>query len=282
MIRLHNRTKSLTRDLSRFVSKLSEGVSEKGVHRLRTTIRRLETLAHQAGDEPEKKGQKALEELRALRKRAGKVRDLDIQVRFLASVGNGSASADRRALTEALKKKRAKQASRLSAAAKELEGSKLFGRVARIMEKSATASMDDSSAALEHVRQAITELAVHHSSRQALKPERLHELRIRLKLLRYQAELADETPAQKNLVEELKSVQDAIGEWHDWEMLSESAEEYFADRLNCALLVEIRALLAARYSAACFAATNLMAAFTVPAKKQPSSIQPVLAFSQRA
>jgi CHAD domain-containing protein len=282
MIRLHNRTQDLDRDLSRLVSKLSKGVSEKGVHRLRTTIRRLETLAHQAHKEPHKKEQKALEELRHLRKRAGKVRDLDIQIGLLASVGNGSASADRRALAEALKKKRAKPAGRLSAAARELEGSKLFGRVARVVEKSVATSVDDSGATLEQVRQAVSQLAAHYSSRQALKPERLHELRVRLKLLRYQAELAEETPAQKNLVEELKSVQDAIGEWHDWEMLAVNAEKYFAHRLNCALLVEIRSLLAARYSAACSAATNLMAAYTVSAKKQPSSLQPVLAFAQRA
>lgn len=282
MTRSHDRIRTLSRALSRFVSKLSEGVSEKGVHRLRTTIRRVETLAGHAGDGPGKKEQKALEELRALRKRAGKVRDLDIQIGLLSSIGNGSASADRRALAEALKKKRAKQVTRLSTAAKELEGSKLFHRVERIMERSSAALPQDSGMPLEQIRRELSQLSAHYSSRQAFKPARLHELRIRLKLLRYQAELAGETPEQKDLVEELKSVQDSIGAWHDWEMLAESAEEYFADRVNCALLVEIRSLLAAGYSGACSAATNLMARHAPVPKKKPASVQPLLAFSQPA
>jgi CHAD domain-containing protein len=281
MTRLRHRSKSLSRDLSKFVGKLSEGVSEKGVHRLRTTIRRLETLANHAEPEPGKKQQKALDELRALRKRAGKVRDLDIQIGLLGLIGNGSASADRRVLTEALKKRRAKQVDRLAAATKKLGGSKLFSRLARITE-----NLDTEQAApatpLDHVHQELSQLATEYSSRQILKPARLHELRIKLKLLRYQSELAAETPEQKNLVEKLKSVQDCIGEWHDWEMLAESAENQFGDRLSCALLVEIQSLLTAKYSAACSAATNLLAACAAPSRKKPASVQPALAFAQRA
>lgn len=281
MTHSHQRSKQLSRDLSKFVSRLSEGASEKGVHRLRTTIRRVETLVHQADFKPGKKQQKALDELRALRKRAGKVRDLDIQIGLLNSIGNGSASADRRALAEALKEKRVKQVSRLAESTRELEGSKLLNRVARATEDSETLQAD-SPAPLEQLREELSRLSTDYSARQVLKPARLHELRIKLKLLRYRAELAGDSPAQKDLVDELKSVQDSIGEWHDWEMLAESAEKHFADRLNCALLVEIRSLLAARYSAANSAAANLLTAYGPAARKKPVSIQPRFAIAQRA
>lgn len=281
MTHLHQRSKNLSRDLSRFVGSLSEGVSEKGVHCLRTTIRRLETVIHHSASKPGTKQEKALKELRALRKRAGKVRDVDIQMGLLSAIGNGSASADRRLLTEALKKKRAKQVSRLAAATKEMEGSKLFNRLARIR-KNAAAEQADSTATLEHVRQELMQLSAGYSAAQPLKPARLHELRIKLKLLRYESELAAETPEQKNLAEELKSVQDSIGEWHDWEMLAESAEELFEDRINCALLIEIRSLLAARFSAATTATLNLLTACIPPAKKKPASVPTARSAAQSA
>lgn len=282
MNRLQQRSKSLSHDLAKFVSRLSESVSEKGVHRLRTTIRRVETLVDHTLPDPGRKQQKALDEVRALRKRAGKVRDLDIQIGLLRSMGNGSASNDRRSLTEALKEKRARQVGRLANASKKLEGSKALGRLARITKDWDTEQPEDSAATLESVRQQLSQLAAQYSSRQTLKPARLHELRIKLKLLRYQAELAEETPEQKDLVEELKSVQDAIGEWHDWEMLAESAEKHFRDRMNCPLLVEIRSLFAARYSAANFAAANLLSTYSPAVKKKPSSTAPALAMAQPA
>lgn len=280
MTHLHKRSKRLSRDLSRFAGKLSEGVSEKAVHRLRTTIRRMETLLKHAVNKAGKKQRKALDELHALRKRAGKVRDLDIQIGLLSSIGNGSASADRRVLTEALKKRRAKQVDRLAAAAKELAGSKLLSRLARITDDFSAEQPD--ALQLEQVRQQISRLAEEYSSRLVLKPARLHELRIKLKQLRYQSELATKTVEQKELVEQLKSVQDCIGEWHDWEMLADSAEKQFGNRLNCALLVEIRSLVAAKYSAANSAGTNLLAAYSPATPKKPSSVQPLLAFAQHA
>jgi CHAD domain-containing protein len=282
MTRLHQRSKNLSHDLSRFVGKLLEGVSEKGVHRLRTTIRRVETLALHAAPDLGRKQTKALEEIRALRKRAGKVRDLDIQIALLSSIGNGSASPDRRALSDALKKKRAKQVERLATAMRKLEGTKLFGRLARIAEGSDAEDAGNSSASLAQIREQLSQLTAQYSSRQPLKPARLHELRIKLKLLRYQTELAGDTPEQKDLIEELKSVQDSIGEWHDWEMLAQSAEKYFSDRVNCALLVEIRSLLAARYSAAGSAAARLVAAHTPAPRKKPAPAQSALALAQRA
>jgi CHAD domain-containing protein len=283
MTHLQERSKTLSHGLAKSVSKLAEAVSEKGVHRLRTGIRRLETLVNYTGPKLSKKQEKALEELRALRKRAGKVRDLDIQIGLLGSIGNRSASTDRRTLLETLKKKRTKQADRLSSVVKKLEAGKFVARLERITEKSgAEAEQEKPSEPLQDVGKDLAELATEFSTRQMLKPNKLHELRIKLKLLRYRAELAPETAEQKQLVERLKSVQDAIGEWHDWEMLAESAEKEFGERMNCALLVEIRSLFAARYSAANSAAANLLTEYSPTPKKKPQSVQTHRALAQRA
>jgi CHAD domain-containing protein len=284
MTLLQERSKSLARGLSKSVSKVAESVSEKGVHRLRTTIRRVETLVNYTEPSLNKKQEKVLDDLRALRKRAGKVRDLDIQIGLLASIGNRSASADKRALAETLKKKRTRQAGRLASEVKKLEGPKFSNRLARISEKSGveTDRPEEAGGPLEEIKKDLATLSAEFSSQEILKPRRLHELRIKLKLLRYRAELARETAEQKELAAKLKSVQDAIGEWHDWEMLAESAEKQFGDRMNCALLVEIRSLFSAKYAAANSAAMNLLTSYSPVPRKKPHSVQTARAVAQRA
>jgi CHAD domain-containing protein len=272
MTHLQQRSKEFSDGLSKFVAKLPDGVTEKGVHRLRTTIRRVQTLVGFTRPDLGKKQQRALDGLQVLRKRAGKVRDLDIQMGLLGSIGNRSASADRRMLLDTLKKKRSRQAERLMASLKKLDSSKLLKRLERITEKAVSGAPEDAGDPLHAAQKELSELAVEYSSRQVLKPARLHELRIKLKVLRYRAELAAENAEQKEFVEKVKSVQDSIGEWHDWEMLAESAEEQFQDRINCALLIEVRSLLAARFSAATNAALNLLTACIPPAKKKPVSV----------
>lgn len=282
MTHLQERSKDFSDDLSKFVSKLPGDITEKAVHRLRTTIRRVQTLVDFTRPDLGKKQQKALDELQVLRKRAGRVRDLDIQIGLLGSIGNRSASADRRALLDALKKRRARQAERLTASLKKLDSAKFLKRLERITEKAVTGAPDGASEPLQAAQKELSELAVQYSSRQVLKPARLHELRIKLKLLRYRAELAGENTEQKEFVDKVKSVQDSIGEWHDWEMLAESAEEQFQDRVNCALLIEIRSLLAARFSAATTAALNLLMACIPAAKKKPVSVPATRAAAQSA
>jgi len=281
MTLLQQRSKELSDDLAKFVSKLTKNVSEKSVHRLRTSIRRTETLVSYTQPRLGRKQGRAQEELHTLRKRAGKVRDLDIQIGLLGSIANGSAGADRRALLDALKKKRLRQAGRLTTVIKKLEKTKFLSRLERVVEKAA-AGTPGNSEPLQSAQKDLNQLATEHSSRQTLKPARLHELRIKLKLLRYRAELAPEKPEQKEFVEKVKAVQDSIGEWHDWEMLTKSAEKQFGNRMSCALLMEIRSLFAAKYSAAVSAAMSLLTSCILPGKKKPSSVQVAQTAAQRA
>ena len=111
--------------------------------------------------------------------------------------------------------------------------------------------------------------------------KRLHDARVRLKRIRYVAELAEESAEQKNFIRELKAVQDALGEWHDWQELTRTAEKRFSDRVNCALLREIRSLLAARHSTAVSAIDKVFLALG-PARKPPRPDQSVRAFTRYA
>lgn len=53
-----------------------------------------------------------------------------------------------------------------------------------------------------------------------LNPENLHEFRKRIKTVRYLAELSCADPACGKLAAQMKKVQTAIGEWHDWDSLA--------------------------------------------------------------
>jgi CHAD domain-containing protein len=135
---------------------------------------------------------------------------------------------------------------------------------------------------LEEARLQLSHLAAGFSSHTSLKPNRLHEARIQLKKIRYLAELADNSDERKAFLEQLKSVQDAVGEWHDWEELTKPAEKRFADRVNCALLREVRALFAARESAAVSAVIRLFALPVAAGKKPPATASSLRTMARHA
>ncbi len=278
------RFKALTGELSTAVAKLKGEASVKVVHRLRTTTRRMESLIEYLHPKLTRKQSDAMQELGALRKRAGKVRDLDIQMDLLKQgIGNGSATMDRRRLTQALQEKRSRQAARLVALARKVERSKLFTYLQKIEAQAMKEpdSFGDASTPLRQAETQLTELAAEFVGHARLKPRLLHSLRMRMKFIRYQAELAAESDEQKQFVEKMKSVQDVLGEWHDWQALCVVAEKFFRDRANCPLLVEARAVRASKYSAAISAVTNLLDSHN-PARKRPSNVHLMASSAKRA
>jgi len=138
-------------------------------------------------------------------------------------------------------------------------------------------------APLEEAKTQLAGLAADFASRPMLKPRRLHDARIKLKMVRYMAELAEESTEQQGFLGDLKSVQNTVGEWHDWAELARTAEKRFADRVNSPILMEVRSLFAARYSAATSALVQLFSSSTPAlAKKQVQSVQNARASARRA
>src|SRR5207244_4572318 len=76
---------NLVKKLGGIFPDLSRQPTPERVHKLRTTIRRLEVLIASSGF-PKKQQDKAFKLLKKLRRRAGKVRDIDIQSAALGSV----------------------------------------------------------------------------------------------------------------------------------------------------------------------------------------------------
>jgi CHAD domain-containing protein len=190
-------------------------------------------------------------------------------------LGNGSAVRDRNALAAILEKKRERQVKRLESAIKKIEESKFFTRMDRIAQHAGLIkdARNRPLAPLEEARAQLAVMAGDFAAHSDLKPSRLHEARVTLKRIRYLAELAEQSAEQKNFIRELKLVQDAVGEWHDWRELADTAEKRFSHRASCALLREVRALLGARHSAALSAINGLFALAPAPGRKPPASAQ---------
>lgn len=285
MALLETRLRNLISELSSSVSKLADGkAAPKNVHRLRTTVRRIESLISYANPDLSKKLERSLEKMADLRKRAGKVRDFDVQIGLLGAIGNGSTTRDRKALVELLEKKRERQAQRLVAAVKKIQDSKFFSRIDRVAEQSADVPEDKNRplAPLEEARAQLGMMAKDFSSEHMVKTNRLHQARISLKRIRYLAELAVDSEEKKHFIHELKTVQNSVGEWHDWQELANTAEKRFADRVNCPILQEVRTLLAARHATAISSVQHLFSLANIPLKKTPHTAQTERVFARTA
>src|SRR5438132_12146114 len=68
------------------LSKLSTSTAPKSVHKFRTYSRRVETLVGELAPKQSRNDKKLLKLLARLRKKAGRVRDLDVQIASLRSL----------------------------------------------------------------------------------------------------------------------------------------------------------------------------------------------------
>jgi CHAD domain-containing protein len=268
------RITTLFRSVSSAIDRLEAGVSPKKVHRLRTGIRRIQSSIAYTQPKLGRKQQDALDQLGKLRRRAGKVRDLDVQMALLKSLGNSSTSPDRRTLQEFFAARRARQAHRLLATVQKLRQGKHVDHLERLATAVETSwsTISDSEGPLRRARTQIASIGLHTGSHAQLRPRELHQVRIALKLVRYLAELADESEEKQRLLEQLKAVQDALGEWHDWEELAGAVEKDFSHLVNRPIMGEIRALFAAKQTAARFAVSNFVTQYQTWAGKPLRSV----------
>ena len=205
------------------------------VHHVRTHIRRVEALLQEGlppGSEP-----KLRKQLQKVRRRAGRVRDLDVQRELLLGVQVENAEAAQRGLLESLEAERERAAARLRAKLGPTERRRLrrrLGRAQRELQAVACPAVEWQ----RRVRQQWAELAGDGTP---LPAGRLHAFRLECKRLRYLAEA--EGNALAPLGAQLKRVQDAIGMWHDWSELARRAERG-ASAARPALLAALRNLAA--------------------------------------
>jgi len=233
------------RKLRKLLKKMPAEPTPKQVHDLRTNSRRLEAMFEATG--PDQNGRKILKQVSRLRKRAGKVRDMDVLTGYaaeLAQTGDEQDCAVR--LLEHLGAVRRKKAGKLSQAAQQSapELRKRLKRGSNRLQKRVSRNSDGSPSS--HITSAALRLLSELEQPHQLNKTNLHPYRLKVKELQNLLRLA-ENGRDQEFVESLGEAKDAIGEWHDWVEL-ESIAKGVVDHPRCQLLQDLRKKAEARFT----------------------------------
>lgn len=207
------------RKTERELDRLSSQKNTKAVHSFRTSSRRLETLLEEIAPRRDRHGKKLLKMLNAIRRRAGKVRDLDVQLEALRSLKVPQEPRRKTRLMQSLIELRLKHEGKLRKLLRKLDIEEIHRRFKQVHKGFETEGARDPLA----VAQKIVAAAITGGS--SMDGEKLHRCRIAVKRARYAAELAEKSPAATEFIAELKCMQDALGNWHDWQLLTETAKK---------------------------------------------------------
>lgn len=235
------RTRLTFQRLDRELNKLTKTPAPENVHKFRTNSRRIEALLSEVVEERHRNDEKLLELLTRLRKKAGRVRDLDVQIESLRALKFPQANGHKSQVMDALVDERVKREQKLARAFARDTTDEIRKRLKR-----AAKNMDvpKGTDVLELTLRKLGELENNHAP---LTEKTLHQYRIIGKRARYVAELADGDPEAKRVVEQLKRMQDVIGDWHDWLKLTQKAEDLLGGARDSALVAMLRNLTQAKF-----------------------------------
>lgn len=227
--------------LDRDLVKLGSKPSAKGVHGFRTDTRRVQILLAELSPKLDRSGKKLLKLLNGIRKRAGKLRDLDVQLTALRNLKVPREPRRKTQLVNQLIELRSRQEKKFRKSADDQTIREIRKRLKRAVKRFQPESARDPLSA------AMSMLDHFHSSRGPLNEELLHEYRILSKRSRYAAEFAAPTASVAAFIEEVKRLQDSLGDWHDWLTLTQTASKELGEVRESPLVAELHNITGAKY-----------------------------------
>jgi len=235
--------------MSRYTGRLAKSSRSEDVHRFRTNSRRVEALLADLLPENGNK-KKLLKLLSKLRKRAGRVRDLDVQLLFLKNLRVPDRQNHRAQLLELLAEEHSRRSKKL---ARSFDAHTVRELRRRLRRAQSELRLDG----IEPLKLALSRLP--KTGPAPMNEKMLHACRIAAKRARYLAELATDSAKAKAFVEELKRAQDEVGEWHDVMKLQQKAERLFGMVHDSALVAALQNICRARFRRAVTAMTTAIA-----------------------
>jgi len=216
-------------EVSEAIDDCRKEATEKAVHKVRTRCRRLEAvvsavLATHPGGPKELRaaGFAVTRKLKKIRRGAGAVRDLDIHLLLIKEMAGKSPDGATAKLQKELTRERKRDAVvMLDIIDKHQKG--LENRAAeflQLVEKLPPRGRQVDTAAL-----AMAEFLEASAAMPELREDNLHDFRKRSKAARYVAEINLRSPRSARLAKKLNEIQDAIGIWHDWDVLTAEAKD---------------------------------------------------------
>jgi CHAD domain-containing protein len=253
-----DRFQKSTRRLRKLLKKGSKLLGPEDVHDLRTNARKVESAINAVQLASKNNERRLLRALSRIRKKAGKVRDMDVLTSDLAGVSLEHHRDCQTQLIEYLGVERERRAKQLrhaierrgATARKRLKRTeKRFDKIAG--KKASSGETGKTSAAATAL-----DLSADLASPATLNRGNLHPYRLKVKELRYVLQIAEDG-ANRRFIEALGASKDAIGDWHDWEELIAIAEEVLDKKPGCPVLAELRRISREKYDLAVSATTKM-------------------------
>jgi CHAD domain-containing protein len=229
------------RKLSRQLNKLAKKPAPENVHKFRTYSRRIEALLDELVPKFTRNDKKLLKQLARLRKKAGRIRDLDVQIGALRSLKIPQEASRKSQLLRTLSEERAHREKKLPQNFNDKTVTQLRKRLTRAASELTVPGSED---LLRIGMRGVLELG---RERAPLTEKTLHQYRIAGKRARYIAELAGADPKAAQVVTQLKRMQDVIGDWHDWLKLTQRAEELFGGVRESSLVAALQNVTRAKF-----------------------------------
>lgn len=243
------------RKLRKLLKQMPAVPAPEEIHRFRTNARRLETMLESFPLDDTKRGRQIEKRIAKLRKRAGKVRDLDVLTDYVSGMPqDGSESECSIRLLQYLGAQREKQAGKFHRLQKRQASGlrRRLKRASKTIERIFPPKGDgrlNAKPVSATVSAAALTLLSELKEPPHLRRSNLHEYRLKVKELRNLLQMAQNSD-QQPFVGRLGEVKDAIGEWHDWEVLVEIGEGILDHGRNCALVKNLRETAAEKFDKA--------------------------------
>ena len=221
------RVRKSLRELDKLLGSLSAHSPPKAVHNLRTATRRVKAIASMLARDDRKKSRRLLKTIEPVRKAAGDVRDMDVLISHARRMARNSAGDSLNRLVghlESARNQSAAELERILGRRREAARNKL-GQYSKMVKSALTQSDAPGSGQTGQSREGVHSAAMsvvrELGEWPPLDAANIHAFRLKVKELRYVLQLyADADPS---FVEALGDVQRRIGDWHDWQQLSEIA-----------------------------------------------------------
>jgi len=227
--------------LERDVIKLSSKPQAESVHRFRTGTRRMQILLGELSSHMDRNQKKLLKELGQIRKRAGKVRDLDVQLAALRNLKIPQEPRRKTQLIHHLIELRGEQEKKLRKAVDAKAVREIRKRLKRARKGFRPEATRDPLA----VARAMIERLDRAGA--PLTEAVLHQYRILSKRARYAAEFSDQSAEAEKFIAGLKRIQDAVGDWHDWLTLTQTARKHLGEVRESPLVAELHNVTGAKF-----------------------------------
>jgi CHAD domain-containing protein len=235
------RSRAVFQKLDQDLVELSSKPRAEHVHRFRTGTRRLQILLGELSPKLDRNEKKLLKLLVRIRKRAGKVRDLDVQLAALRSLKIPQEPRRKTQLVHRLIELRSQQEKKLKKAVDEDSVREIRKRLKR------AAKNLDPQAGRDPLAVAKGMIAGINRGEAPVTEAILHQYRILSKRARYAAEFAEPTREAEQFIAGVKRVQDALGDWHDWLTLTQTATEHLGEVRESSLVAELHNVTGAKF-----------------------------------